>query len=285
MFGSDNDEAIVRGEAARLSGIRTALSSSSSALLNAALEPFLRRDDNEDNTNVGQEESAALLLYQEHDIFLSWQFEDDEDDGEQEASSCLGYLAITQEAVLFCSIDKSSSNNNNNTSSTEKDWYVPATSITLHALTGDDDDENEQQTSSGRNGVYLQMQNPHDEECNPIEWTVTSRDAPALYAALSKLVSLHPIDPHKDTNGLEDGDDQDDYFEPEDMIWASDIRNNDSDDEEEEGATEEERQAMLDRLDRVLTVPPEYEIHEDAAVEETTEGQFDDAEEEDDDIL
>lgn len=282
MFGSDNDEAIVRGEAARLSGIRTALSSSSSALLNAALEPFLRRDDDEDNTDVGQEESAALLLYQEHDIVLSWQIEDDEDDGEQQASSCLGYLAITQEACLFCAIDKITSSNS--TSSTEKDWYVPATRITLHALTGDDD-ENEQQTSPGRSAVYLQMQNPHGQECNPIEWTVTSRDAPALYAALSKLVSLHPIDPHKDTNGLDDGDDQDDYFEPEDMIWASDIRNNDSDDDEEEGATEEERQAMLDRLDQVLTVPPEYEIQEDAVVEETTEGQFDDAEEDDDDIL
>ena len=54
-------------------------------------------------------------------------------------------------------------------------------------------------------------------------------------------------------------------------------------DDDDKGATEEERQAMLDRLDQVLTVPPEYEIKD--VVEETTEGQFDDADEEDDEEI
>ena len=44
--------------------------------------------------------------------------------------------------------------------------------------------------------------------------------------------------------------------------------------------SEEERDAMLDRLDNLLIVPPEYAIHEDA----DEAGQFEDADE-DDDIL
>lgn len=137
----------------------------------------------------------------------------------------------------------------------------------------------------------MQMEQAHDEECSPIEWTVTSttkkEDAPTLYAALSTLISLHPIDPHQGTNnnGIMQDDDEEDgeHFEPEDMIWASDIRTNNDDNDADEGATEEERQAMLDRLDGMLTVPPAYEIQDNAVVEEATEGQFDDAEEEDDD--
>ena len=48
-------------------------------------------------------------------------------------------------------------------------------------------------------------------------------------------------------------------------------------DEESEVAPEDERQAMLDRLDAVLVVPPEYEIQS----EEEGSGQFEDAEEDD----
>ena len=53
-----------------------------------------------------------------------------------------------------------------------------------------------------------------------------------------------------------------------------------NDDEGSEGAPEEERQAMLQRLDDMLVVPPEYEIPSD-----NEGGQFDDADEEDDEIL
>ena len=297
MFGSDNESAILRGDAARLGGIRAALSSSVAAannvgasLVAAALEPFLQstqqeeQQDNREGSSFNIEANAPL--YQEH-VLLSWQMEDDNDDGDRR-ESCPGYLVVTHEACLFCATTPNNNNINNNNEEgnlAENDWYVPATRITLHALTGD---ENEQQgggAAATGGGVYLQMEQAHDEECSPIEWTVTtmSKDAPALYAAVSTLVSLHPIDPHHDTNGMQDDDEDDEHFEPEDMIWASDIRNDDDDDDDgdNEGATEEERQAMLDRLDGVLTVPPEYEIKDDAIVlEEATEGQFDDADEE-----
>ncbi|KAL7535631.1 hypothetical protein ACHAXR_007873 [Thalassiosira sp. AJA248-18] len=51
------------------------------------------------------------------------------------------------------------------------------------------------------------------------------------------------------------------------------------DDEISEGAPEDERQAMLRRLDDMLVVPPEYEIAS------SDDGQFDDADEDDDEIL
>ena len=301
MFASDNDSDILRGEAARLSGIRAALSASdaatSSSLLQAALEPFLRLDsDNEEDIQEENEEGDLNIfnhednandnnpLFQDY-VNLSWRIMEAGDVGESR-----GYLVVTRAALLFCCHSplghgKDSSENRTNTTNTSdvsKDWYVAPTSITLHALTGAEDDDASSPNSSNNNSnaVYVQLENPNDES-DPIEWTVKpcSDNAPDLYAALSKLVSLHPVDPHEDTNIWDNGEgggDNDEYanFDPEDMIWASDIRGEDNDD----GATEEERQAMLERLDQVLIVPPEYEIAEPG----NNEGQFDDADEEDD---
>ena len=138
MFGSDNDNAILRGEAARLSGIRTALSSSAgSPLLDAALEPFLRQGDNDDND--GGSTSNNLLLYQEPHVVLSWQMEDEEEDDNQQPNqsspSCRGYLVVTRYACLFCALP-AATQEDKTTEYAKQDWYVPATSITLHALTG-----------------------------------------------------------------------------------------------------------------------------------------------------
>eukprot|EP00977_Amphora_coffeiformis_P013327 scaffold3471_cov175-Amphora_coffeaeformis.AAC.1 len=207
-------------------------------------------------------------------------------ESEEESGSCQGYFVITRQACLFCALPSSSSSSST-TANTANDWYIPATSITLHALTAGDEG-----SSSSSSKVYIQIENPQDDESTPIEWTVHCVDASTLFAALSKLVSLHPIDPHQDTNNDMYGDEDDENFEPEDMIWASDIRSDDEDkdDDDEGAATLEERQAMLDRLDQVLIVPPEYEIV-DADEQDGTEGQFDDAEgqfddaEEDDEML
>ena len=267
MFAPPGDD-MLRGESAQLSGIRAALSSPNEALLTAALEPFLRDDD--DDTS-----ESATPLHQERNVTLSWQVEESEED---ESGSCQGFLVITRQACLFCAAPTTTSTSSTGeSSSATNDWYVPATSITLHALTAGDD----QDSSSSPSSVYIQIENPQDDESSPTEWTVQCADASALFAALSALVSLHPIDPHQDTNELY-GDDEDDNFEPEDMIWASDIRgeDDDGDDEDDGAATEQERQAMLDRLDQVLVVPPAYEISDDGE-KEGTEGQFDDAEDDD----
>ena len=280
MFASTanhDDDSILRGKSAQLSGIRAALLSENEALLTAALDPFLR-DEGDDDENHEATNVPATPLYQERNVTLSWQIDS------EESVSCQGFLVITQHACLFCAIptssNRSSIDNNSATVSAANDWYIPATSISLHALTAGDEG-----SVSSPSGVYLQIENPQDDESNPIEWTVQSTDASTLFTALSKLVSLHPIDPHQDTNNdMYGNNDDDENFEPEDMIWASDFRDDDDDDDDDEGAaTREERQAMLDRLDQVLIVPPEYEIddNDEGKQQDGMEGQFDDADEDD----
>ena len=109
-----------------------------------------------------------------------------------------------------------------------------------------------------------------------------------LFNALSKLISLNPMDDDDEGSGsgglsamlgmmagayggevdYDDGDDEEDddnmicRIDPSQMITAESIQ--------QEGASSEERQKMLERLDNVLVVPPEFEVA----------GQFDDAEEE-----
>lgn len=293
MNHTNEDNDVLRGEAARLSGLRAALTSSNSntnmtttldvGLLQAALEPFLQPENSDDDENNSQSASMTttttkLPLHQGY-VNLSWQTES------EETLDCHGYLVLTRQSCLFCALTAASTVAN--------DWYIPATSITLHAL-----------AEEGA-AVYMQMENPEDES-DPFEWTVTPTSialnvvedhnndaqstaaaATALYEALSKLVSLNPIDPHEETN-FNDDDDDDDNFEPDDMIWASDIvADDDGDGDGDDGAaTAEERAAMLERLDQVLIVPPEYEISDESnnvasAAATAAEGQFDDAEDED----
>lgn len=105
-----------------------------------------------------------------------------------------------------------------------------------------------------------------------------------LFSALTRLASLNPMDESDDyggggglfnmlslmagmENGYDDGSDNNDM-----IIRLGGSNNHFVEDDESEGAPENERQAMLNRLDNMLVVPPEYEIPSEE------EGQFDDAE-------
>jgi Regulator of volume decrease after cellular swelling len=149
-----------------------------------------------------------------------------------------------------------------------------------------------------------------------------------IFDAIAKLVSLHPIDPNHtgdnsrnggdaangsgggglsavmmlmmgDGGGIGDNVDHD-YFsygeqdlldddDNDEMVWAPaatttlTTRGDDDDDD-----ADDQRQAMLDRLDNLLVVPPELQLDEDdheneTAVEEIVPGQFDDPDEEEGD--
>jgi hypothetical protein len=260
----NNELSICRGADAQLDGIRAALMAPSDqsreALLPAALEAYGGTTTTTNNNN-------NPVLHQ-GPAKLSWHTmgTDNEENGSNTVVPAVeGYLFVTHEGCLFVGSSGTSAQ------PTDDDWFVPATALTLHALA-------EQEGT-----VYVQMENNNnngsdDDDNTLIEWTITVDDVQALYQALTDLVTAWPIDPHEDTNNI--NEDDDDNFEPEDMIWASDIVDKDenNDPEEPQEATEEERQAMLDRLDQVLTVPPELEIKD---TNTTTEGQFDDAEEED----
>ena len=129
-----------------------------------------------------------------------------------------------------------------------------------------------------------------------------------LFDAISRMVELNPIDPNTDETGEEDG-----VFggggswitsEHADLDGATimammgaglesgDDASDDDDDDliccpkvntstKPEEVTEDERNAMLERLDNLLIVPPELEIHEGDVSDDERKGQFDDADEDD----
>eukprot|EP00980_Cylindrotheca_fusiformis_P013447 scaffold3437_cov113-Cylindrotheca_fusiformis.AAC.14 len=157
-----------------------------------------------------------------------------------------GEVFVSSSQVLFAA--KSSSTD---------DLAIGATCILMHAM-----------TEEPELSIYLQLQEGDEDT---IEVTITPIDSNAcqtLFNALCKLVSLHPIDD-------DDADENDQYFGNDELIWApSSSHRAFGEDDEDDGATDEERQAMLDRLDSILVVKPEFDM---------IEGQFDDAEDQFDD--
>ena len=130
---------------------------------------------------------------------------------------------------------------------------IGATCITLHAM-----------TEEPELALYLQLTGDSDDDTSEV--TITPLDpetSETIFSGLCKLVANHPLE--------DDGDEQGGEFEGfgDDLIWAPAAGFQDG--EDGDGATQEERDAMLERLDNMLVVAPEYQIQE---------GQFDDAEEE-----
>lgn len=130
----------------------------------------------------------------------------------------------------------------------DHDVVVPGKDVELHALT------------SEPVSLYIQLRGDSEEDA-PIELTLIpdneNEHCELIFEALTRLVENHPID---------DDDSDQDY---DDMVVGPLPGE----------ATEEEQAIMLERLDQLLVVPPEYE--EQPQVQDG--GQFDDAEEEDDD--
>lgn len=167
------------------------------------------------------------------------------DDDENDVAVA-GEVFISWSQVLFVAA-------NGNTS---KDLAIGATCITLHAM-----------TEEPELSLYLQLTTGDDDDA-PSEVTITPLDSEAsqvLFDGLCKLVSSHPLEEEDDGEGGE-------FFGSDDLIWApsSGAYFNNGEENEEGAATGEERDAMLERLDNLLVVRPEFEIQE---------GQFEDAEE------
>jgi hypothetical protein len=274
-FGGDaTDTSIRRGTDAGLTGVRTALQqqqAGDASLLAAALEAFLSEPPSDEDAPRTAGASPPSPFFQEP-VQLSWQTPLDDEEGAGAETGAAegaaeGHLVVTPHACIFVG------------ATVDDDWYVPAVCLALHAL---QQDENGSHDASTPTAVYIQMDPDGDDDNGglPWEWTLHTEQAPQLFAVLSRLVSLHPVDPHEDTNHLDEEDDEggEDPFAPEDMVWASDVQQQQREDGE---ATDQDRQAMLERLDQVLVVPPEYEIV--GGQPARAEGQFDDADEEDED--
>jgi len=197
-------------------------------------------------------------------------------------SSAVGDVYITESQVLFVA----SGSSELETPPQEQDWAIGATCIHLHAMTEEPEES-----------VYLQLtgDGASGDDESTLEVTLIPTDPLAcqsLFDGLCKLVAKHPLQLDEDDD--EDGEDYSgafggggDFFgggggDRDDLIWVPAAAGDrfgatiphDEDDDEEGGATEEERAAMLERLDNLLVVRPELETHD---------GQFDDADEAEDD--
>lgn len=185
-------------------------------------------------------------------------------DEDVEFDNAVGVAYLTNDALLFqCSPDYSVS--------------IDAECILLHAQAEDD------------KVLYLQLCEPSSisADSEVMEMTLTLESATAckqLFEALSQLVSLHPVydddDDPNDTGGgmmMMMGMNGPEENYGDDMIVAAAHQQQDGDD-----ANEGERNAMLDRLDNMLTVPPHLEHNDDDGEDG---GQFDDAEDDVDRLL
>lgn len=199
-------------------------------------------------------------------------------------SKKLGQIFITTKRIFFVSAENEDK---------ASDFSMNAYCISLHALMSDPShsiycqicdevgggtmDDNDDASVMSRELII-----------EPLADDDNAQDAcQSLFKALSKLISLNPIDDDEQDGfgsggggglaamlGLMTGgpmvDDVDDddmicRIDPSQMITAANI---DSLDANGPGASAEERRKMLERLDNVLFIPPELE------------GQFDDADEE-----
>lgn len=221
-----------------------------------------------DDTSVLQGQSASLsYLHQQDKTALSCALANLGDEvllgplrvertttptaGSNDGGRIAGSLVITTSAVLFWDERKQD---------VETDVLIPGSCIDLHAILAEN---NEQELPTG---VYLQL-GSHDDEDDLMEMTIYPESAAkceVIFRSVTKLIELHP------THAISTSEDEEEDDDAGGMIFMAG-------DADSTSATLQEREEMLERLDRLLVVPPEYEV-----VNDDDCGQFDDA---DDDIL
>ncbi len=167
-----------------------------------------------------------------------------------------GEIFITNTQVLFVA-----------ESDADSDMAIGGTCVILHAMTEDPEPS-----------VYLQIQ-PEGDHTGPLELTLTpsntsssEEECQKLFEALCKLISLHPIkdEDDEDNHGMFSGGmigggfGDDPCLDYGEMVWADPT------------PQESDREAMLERLDNLLVVPPGLEVQSEIE-DDDDDGRFDDA--------
>jgi len=263
--------------------------------------------DAEDITNGNNRVrvSGKVVIASKHLLFWSDEQQQDDDDGAPPSPSTAAALSP----------------------SSAFDLKVDALCIDLHALTGLDQENNDDgmENDTPPSAIYIQISTDSSNEADdygdegdaslfeltlqpmPMESATnreeeTERICRQLFDAISKMISLNPInpnsedDPEQDDDGGEPfggasgswitGDDLDPAVSAMMMMMTTrNAQDSNNDDmifaaaSNPPPASEEERDAMLERLDNLLIVPPEFSIHGDNDGER--DGQFEDADEDD----
>lgn len=197
----------------------------------------------------------------------------------------IGQVIITTKRVFFVAKDEKQA---------EQDFSIDAQRISLHAMMTDPDisvycqlaDNDNNQYDEDYEGpveiiFYLQTTEIEGKDMD-VDESENIKLSTVLFEALTKLINLNPILDDEDDGGAagglaamlgmmgnslyDDGDDNDDMIyriDPGEFICENEII-------QKQDENPSERAQMLERLDRLLVVPPEYEIDD---------GQFDDADE------
>ena len=284
---------VLKGNSANLSALRGTDAQTRSIF-------FEERNNNNSSNDDEDVTPSTPPLLMESSVFVSLMMttdadadDENEDENKNNNTFIQGEMFITNTQILFVAIERDQS---------QYDLAIGAACIVLHAMTDEPELSVYLQLSSSSSSCVGEQQQQQQQP--PTEVTLTpihnenDNDCQRIFDALCKLISLNPIEPDDDddgggsgggnmmmdgmfglggtgTGGFVDDNDGDDDIDDDGFIWAPTTAassNNKTSDGTATTSEEEERDAMLERLDNLLIVPPQFE-----------DGQFDDAIEENDD--
>ncbi len=306
----DGTPKFLRGEEARLQPLRSLREQPSSSSDNNASLPGISASSENKGGDGEDGDGGEITLCNINPISAKIQNTTESQSGSESFDGIEGQIYVTTKRVLFVA---------KNEQGVSGDFSIDAQCISLHAMMSepkssvycqltdecacnddDDDDDDEElagpteiffcpQIKSTSNDEQQQQQMGMDIDANDNDNDDKRKElCKLLFDSLSKLINLNPVDAGDDGGdfgGLgamlgmiansscdDDNDDDDEMIcriDPSQMVTAWDEKS-----QEGQGASSDERNRMLERLDNMLVVPPEYEV----------DGQFDDAEEDDDKI-
>jgi hypothetical protein len=297
------EASIRRGEDAGLSNLRAILNNSDTVteVREAALEQFL---------DASKEERMLHNL-----LAIQATVTGEEDESDCNFTHVDGYTAVTSEQIFFLARDASNA---------AHDIAIDAACIDLHAVQQEpvvavyiqitDPDAVDEEASplemTLEPNSNSTKDNVDDSDADSDPQTVSQ----TLFDALSDLVCLHPVDPNDDMTDMNMGgmnmenmvgmtggsagmgtgmgngewmgaDGIMDDSDVDDMMVVRATASNSNGGNEEDGSEQDHHAAMLDRLDNMLEVPDDLVVADEDNDNDVVEGQFDDAEDDEDDAI
>lgn len=272
----DGVNRFLRGKEANLGSIRSYHTEST--------ENYVDSKSNNDNNNASQieddyqvKEEKILCYFNSVSVTIQ--------NAPTEYEGIIGQLIVSTKRVFFIAYSEKD---------TEKDFVVDAQCISLHAMMSepdhsvycqlaDDNEDDEDYTGPSEIFFYPQISsNETQEKITDIEERKRNLSQ-ALFDSFTELINLNPVfDENENDGGAAGGlmamlgmlSENSQYDEDDDMICRVDpsniIMGMGEENQNDNDPSNNERTQMLEQLDNLLVVPPEYEI----------DGQFDDADEE-----
>lgn len=279
----------LRGKECNLDSLRAKLQNPSSS------------EDNNSAQNKSEEsENEESILYQLQSVSVTIQ------NIPNAFENIIGFLIMTTKRVFFVPADEKESDNDfcidAQCISLHAMMSEPQPSIYCQLTDGSvsydncNNNDMDNESSEGENDdsmrgpaeIFFHPILVRDEDTGTLDGSTMEEEkaqvCDTLFKSFSKLINMNPVDDDDDEDGgnafgglgamlgmLANGGGygDDDEGDSDEMICRIDTSQINNSDDGAGGASNSERSAMLERLDNMLVVPPQYEI----------DGQFDDADE------